>query len=124
MAYPRKYRERVMEYIAEGHTQKEAIQVFKVSKTAIQGWIKLKAETGSLTKRELNRKPRKYDPEKIEKILEETPDAYLSEIAEHFEGGTVPGIQTALKRAKITLKKRRKPTKSKTRGSETSIKSK
>ena len=83
MAYPKKYRERVLAFIAEGNTQKEAIRVFKVSKVAIQDWQRLQAESGSLEKRELNRKFRKYHPEKLQEILDQHPDAYLSEIAEH-----------------------------------------
>jgi len=51
MAYPKKYRERVLVFIAEGNTQKEAIKVFKVSKAAIQDWQRLQAESGSLDKR-------------------------------------------------------------------------
>ena len=65
----------------------------------------MQKETGSLEKKELNRKPRKYFPERLKEILDENPDAYLSEIAEKIEGGTVSGVHDALKRAKITLKK-------------------
>ena len=115
MAYPKIYRERVLEYIRAGHTQEEARKVYKVSTAAIKAWRKLESETGSLEKRELNRQPSKYHPDKIKQILEETPDAYLSEIAEHFEDGTIPGVQSALSRMNITLKKKsnhtRKPAK-------------
>ena len=97
-----------MEFIEEGNTQREAIRVFKVSKPTIQEWKRLKAETGDLEKRELNRTPRKYHPEKLDAILSETPDAYLGEIAEHFKNGTISGVHAALKRAKITVKKKRK----------------
>ena len=124
MAYPKKYRERVMEYLRSGHTQEDASKVFNVSRTAIQGWIRLEAETGSLEKRELNRQPRKYSPEKINKILEETPDAYLSEIAEQFENGSITGVQTALARMKITVKKRQKPSKRPASKNEQPIKTK
>ena len=112
MAYPKRFRERVLEFIEEGNTQTEAIRVFKVSKPTIQDWKKLKAETGNLEKRELNREPRKYHPETLNKILDETPDAYLCEIADHFENGTISGVHTALKRAKITVKKNRKSSRS------------
>jgi transposase len=106
MAYDEKYRERVLAFIKEGNSRKKAQETFKVSRSAIEDWEKLMSETGSVKKRELEREARKYAPEKLKKILEEKPDAYLSEIAEHFEGGTVPGVQSALKKMKITRKKR------------------
>jgi len=96
----------VLSFIAEGNTWKKAHEVFKVSENTIMAWKELLSETGSLEKRELTREARKYHPEKVNEILEETPDAYLSEIAEQFEGGTMPGVQAALKRMKITRKKR------------------
>jgi transposase len=112
MAYSKDLREKVMEYIVKGNTQEAAAQVFGVSVSAIKEWKTLKAETGSLAKRKLDRKPRKYTAEKMTKILAEQPDAYLSEIAEKFENGSISGVQSALKRMKITLKKRQKRSKS------------
>ena len=118
MAYSKKYRERVLEYLQEGNTQKEASKVFKVSRATINSWKQLERETGSLEKRELKRESRKYTPEKINEILEAAPDAYLSEIAEHFESGSISGVQTALKRMKITLKKRQRGSERQTRKNE------
>ena len=111
MAYSKDLREKVMGYIAKGHTQDEASQVYEISVSTIKEWKKLYAETGSLSKRELDRAPRKYTTEKMVEILEHQPDAYLSEIAEKFENGSISGVQTALKRMKITVKKRQKSTK-------------
>ena len=106
MAYDIKYRERVLSFIEEGNTWRKAQEVFKVSSTTIMEWKQLLSETESLKKRELKREARKYHPEKMKEILKETPDAYLSEIAEQFEGGTVSGVRSALKNMKITRKKR------------------
>jgi len=72
----------------------------------------------------LNREPRKYHPEKLQEILEQNPDAYLFEIAGHFENGTISGVSDALIRANITLKKRRKSTKSDVKPGEPNIKNK
>jgi transposase len=105
MAYSKDLREKVMEYMSKGHTQEETSRVFRLSVSAIKEWKNLHTETGSLAKRELNRQPRKYTHEKMAEILAETPDAYLSEIAEQFENGSISGVQTALKRMKITVKK-------------------
>ena len=106
MAYDVKYRERVLSFIEEGNTWKKAKEIFKVSENTIMAWKALLSETGSLVKQELNREARKYYPDRINEILEETPDAYLSEIAEQFEDGTISGVRAALKRMKITRKKR------------------
>jgi len=117
MAYSRDLREKVMEYIASGQTQEKASEVFGVSVSAIKEWKTLYAETGSLEKRNIPRKPRKYTSEKMAKILVKQPDAYLSEIAAHFENGSITGVAKALRRMNITLKKRVKPSKSATKKS-------
>jgi len=104
MAYDEKYRKRVMEYIAEGHTLEEAHKVFKVGITTIKEWKKLQAETGGLLKRELNRGFKKIDPEKLKAYNDEHPDAYLKEIAEEFECDE-SAIRKALRKLKITRKK-------------------
>ena len=104
MAYDKKYRERVLEYRNEGHTLAETRKVFKVSITAIKGWEKLFAETGSLQKRELKRPFKKIDPVKLDAYVKEHPDAYLQEIADVF-GCVESAIRKALKRLKITRKK-------------------
>jgi transposase len=105
MAYPKKYRQRVLEFIEEGNTQQEAAKIFKVSRSTIQDWQRLRAKTGDLEKRELNRKASKYCPVKLRQIVEQEPDLYLFEIAEKFEGGTISGVHAALKREKLPLKK-------------------
>jgi transposase len=104
MAYDKKYRERVLEYISEGHTQKEAQEVFKVSPSTIKEWEKLLEETGSLEKREIVRSFKKIDPVKLEAYVKEHPDAYLQEIADAF-GCVESAVRKALKRLKITRKK-------------------
>ena len=108
MAYSIDLRKRVMKYIAEGHTQEDASRKYEVSVSAIKEWKKLYTETESLAKKKLKRQPRKYTTEKMAKILAEQPDAYLSEIAEQFENGSISGVHTALKRMKITVKKKTK----------------
>ena len=91
---------------------------------SVQRWKKLEAETGSLEKKELHREARKYHPEKTNAILEENPDACLSEIAEKLKGGGIPGIQPALKRMKITRKKRPQSSRNATKKNAGSIKKK
>ena len=104
MSYPKKYRERTIEYRQEGHTLEETHQAFKVSISTIRTWEKLK-ERGELEKKELHRSYRKIDPEKLKGYLQEHPDAYQSEMAEAF-GCSESGIRYVLKQHKITRKKR------------------
>ena len=95
-----------MEYLEEGHTREQAQKVFKVGRTTIKEWKKLQLETGALAKRELNRKARVFESDKLRAYIEEHPQATLCEIAKHFDGST-SGAADALLREKITFKKRR-----------------
>ena len=105
MAYSKDLRERVIAYLEEGHTQEETSIIFKVGTTTIKRWLSLLSETGSLEKRPLDRLPRIYDSEKLNAYVEENPNALLKDIAAHF-GGSISGADSALKREKITYKKR------------------
>ena len=104
MAYDKKFREKVMNYIAKGHTIEETHEVFGVGTTTIKEWKKLQTETGSLKKRELNRKPGKIDSDRLKAYITEHPDSYLCEIANVFKC-TIPAVFYALKRLGITRKK-------------------
>jgi len=113
MSYSKRYRERTIEYRQAGHTLEETHQTFKVSRSTIQEWEKWLKERGNLEKKELHRSFRKIDPEKLKAYVAEHPDAYQSEMAEAF-GCSESGIRDALQRYKITRKKRRLATKSRT----------
>lgn len=113
MSYSKKYRERTIEYRQEGHTLEETHRIFKVSRSTIQKWEKQLKETGDLGKKELHRGFRKIDPEKLRAYVAEHPDAYQSEMAEAF-GCSESGIRDALRRNKITRKKRRPDIRNKT----------
>jgi transposase len=104
MGYSKDLRERVLAYNAEGHTLEKTSEVFKVGTTTISAWKKLLSETGSLEKKELSRKARKFESEKLRAYMEENPEATLAEIANEF-GGWPSGAFDALKREKISLKK-------------------
>lgn len=111
MTYSLDFRKCVIEYRQEGHTQKEAQEVFKVSAATISGWEKKLREEGTLEKKSLNRQPRKLDSEKLKAYIEAHPDAYLREIAAEFSCCET-AVTYALRRLKITRKKRRNITKS------------
>ena len=114
MAYETKYRQRTIEYRQEGHTLEETSKTFKVSISTIREWEAQLKEKGHLEKKELNRTHKKLDPLKLTQYISEHSDAYLSEIAEVFSC-SVTAVFKALKKLKITLKKKRQLTKNKTR---------
>jgi len=105
MAYSEDLRSRVIEFIKEGKTQEETSKIFKVGVTTIKRWKSLLTETGSLEKRPLEGTARKFESEKLNTYIEENPNALLKDIAAHF-GGSTSGAFDALKREKITYKKR------------------
>jgi len=105
MAYSIDLRSRVIDFLREGHTQEETGTIFNVGVSTIKRWLTLLSETGNLEKRPLNRSASKYDSEKLKAYIEENPDAFLKEIAEHF-GGSITGAFYALEREKLTYKKR------------------
>jgi len=113
MSYSKKYRERTIEYRQDGHTLEETHQIFKVSIATIRKWEKQWKETGDFGKKELHRGFRKIDPEKLKAYVAEHPDAYQSEMAQVFECSE-SGIRDALKRHKITRKKRQPGIRSRT----------
>lgn len=112
--YSKDFRERVLAYLAEGHTEKSAVAVFKVSRGTMVAWKKLYRETGSLDRRALNRGHKKLDPQQLVVYVQEHPDAYLKEIGAAF-GCTGEAVRQALIKLKITLKKRQSSIKSETK---------
>lgn len=109
MAYSEDYRKRVLEYIEEGHTQADAQATFKVGTTTIKAWKKLLSERKTLKKKRPEQVARVYPSDKLRTYINEHPQAILKEIAAQF-GGSISGADEALKREKITLKKRRRHT--------------
>lgn len=105
MSYDVKYRKRVVEYKLDGNTLKKTSETFKVSPSTIKEWLKQYRESGHLEKKELKRRHKKIDPEKLKEYVANTPDAYLQEIADEF-GCDESSVRKALKKLKITRKKR------------------
>ena len=114
MSYPPKYRERTIEYREAGHTLEETHRTFKVAVATIRKWEKQLKEEGNLEKKPLHRSYKKVDPERLTAYVTEHPDACQKEIAEEF-GCSAAAICLAMKRLKITRKKRQQGTGSRTR---------
>jgi putative transposase len=106
MIYSIDLRERVIAFIESGGKKLEASRRFNVSRLSIDRWLVLLQETGSLKTPLLKpRRWRKLNPETLLAYVKTHPDLMLEDYATHFH--TSPsGIWRALKRLKVTRKKR------------------
>ena len=100
-------------YRLAGHTYSETAEIFHSSVSAIRVWVQKYQETGDLSDKPLNRGFKKIDPDKLRTYVQEHPDDTQQEIADAF-GCTNQAVSKALKRLKITRKKKRFATRSKT----------
>lgn len=106
MSYSIDLREQRVKYRLAGHTIKKTCEVFGVGNYAVSKWVKQYKETGDLSNKPLNRGFKKTDPQKLKAYVAEHPDVYQKEIAEIF-GCSTEAIRKAMKRLRITRKKRR-----------------
>lgn len=113
MSYSEDYRKRVIEYRDEGHTLKETGEVFDIAASTICRWKKQLKEEGTLEKRAVKRPFKKIDPDKLIAYIRANPDAYLREMAMEFHC-CKSAMSKALKRLKLTRKKRPDITRNKT----------
>ena len=113
MAYDMKYRHRAVEYRKEGNTTKQTCEIFKIGGSTLKSWVKKYEETGEIKDKPRKRTFKKIDPVKLEAHVEAHPDDYLSEIAKIFSCSE-EAVRKSLKKLKITRKKRRSVTVSKT----------
>jgi len=103
MAYSIDTREMVLEYLKKGHTQEDAREELGVSISSITKWQRMLRETGSLADKERRRTPHKLPDEELKAYIAENPDAYYTEISEHFNC-SAEGVRKACKRLGITRK--------------------
>jgi transposase len=113
MAYSIDFRERAILYWNNGHTKEELYEAFGIYPSRINAWKKLYRETGSLKTQYRETRKGKIDLEELEQALERKPDATLPELAKQFNC-TKQAIHAALKKLKITRKKRHLPIQNKT----------
>ena len=103
-AYSIDLRDRVLKYLESNNDKKLATSLFSIGISTIYRWIKLKKETGSCQAKKRKFAYKYIDDEKLRKYVDEHPDDFLWEIAQHFSV-TRQGIFYALRRLKITRKK-------------------
>jgi len=120
MSYSEDFRKQVLSHIDMGATIEEVSKLFSIGTSSIKRWKRNRRETGKVMGPGRPKKPYKIDNDKLKEYVKTNPDAFLEEIANHF-GVTSPGIFAALKRLKITRKKRLTFTKKGVRKKEVNI---
>lgn len=103
MSYGKDLRKRVLDFVAKGGSKAEAARRFSVHPSTVYEWLKTPAVYEAKKVRE--RTPQKYTYEQLNAYLEKHPDAFLKEIAAHFDV-SIGSITHSLKKMKITRKKR------------------
>jgi transposase len=109
MAYSIDFRKRAIAYMDEGHTTAQLKEAFGIYASTLNAWRKLMEKTGSLKPRAIPGRPSKIDVENLKQAVEAKPDAYLRELAKLYNC-SITAVFNALKRHKITYKKRLLPT--------------
>lgn len=110
MSHSKDLREKAIKYVEQGGSIKDVCLLFEVSRSSFQRWRDMREQTGSLSPKSRAKSPYKVDNEQLKAYISAHPDAYLNEIAFHFKV-TSPCISIALKRLKITRKKKPHSTK-------------
>lgn len=100
MTYGSDYRRRVMTFVNEGGSKREAARLFKVSRETIYKWLE---HGDDLSPRPRQTRRRKLDKVALARHVKEHPDALLRERAAHF-GVHTNSIWVALRNARIVKK--------------------
>ena len=104
MAYNTDFKQGALDYIKEGHCHVEVAKVFDVGVRTLFTWGKERREQGHLDRKKRVVKKRKIPLDELKAFVEAHPDAFLREIAAHFDCA-VPSVWAALKQIHVTLKK-------------------
>lgn len=111
-AYSIDLRTRVLHYLKKNSNKEAASQLFQVSRATIYRWLARNKEKGHVNPIKRKYAYKKVEDEKLRHYIEENPEDFLYEIANHFQVKPAT-IFYACKRLKITRKKRHYPIKKK-----------
>ncbi|MCL1935430.1 MAG: IS630 transposase-related protein [Defluviitaleaceae bacterium] len=84
MSYSKELRQKALEDLEKGYSKKDVSEKFKVHRTTLRNWEKLRKETGSLENRDPNRKSFSIDLEELKKYCEKNPFATHRKAALYF----------------------------------------
>lgn len=104
MTYSIDFRKRVIAFVHEGHTRAETCRLFGINPTTLRKWENMLETQGNLVDKTRQCPPRKLPKDELLTYIEQNPDAYLREIADHFSC-SINAVWKALKKYGVTLKK-------------------
>jgi len=78
-------RKKVIKYIEQGNSNKEASKVFDLHRNTISRWWNRYKKEGMYCARKRLGAKRTFDLKELELLVKNTPDIKLSEIANHFK---------------------------------------
>jgi len=99
MTYSLDFRQRVVSFIEEGGSQKDAMRIFNIFHNTIYRW----QTSADLRPKSHGSRRRKIDPVALARHVKEYSDAKLSERAAHF-GVHTSAIWYQLRKMKLTKK--------------------
>lgn len=105
MAYSKDMRERALELIESGKRREEVSKLLRISESSLKRWQNRQRQGCLAAEYPAARGSYKIDEERLQAHVAEKPDAYLYEIAEDIVSKPST-VRDALKRLKITRKKR------------------
>lgn len=105
MAYDKKFKKRTVEYHIEGNSIRKTAETFNISPNTLNTWLKQYREHGEFLAKPKPANNTKLTEEALIAYFEENGDSYQDETAKHF-GVSQSGVSRALKRLKISRKKR------------------
>jgi len=114
MSYDIKFKQRALSHWDNGHGQRETAKLFAISRTTLINWRQRLSSGEGLAPKTRKRNAKKIPPERLREIIAKTPDAYCGEIAAQF-ACPYSAVWYALGRLGLTLKKKRRATRSGTR---------
>ena len=104
MAYSADLRNKALNYYEQCKNISQTAATFNLSRNTLYLWIRLKKQTGSLKHQVTGLNAVKLDRQKPAQYVGQHPDAYLHEIAKHFDC-TPAAVCYALKQMGMTRKK-------------------
>tara|TARA_B100000315_G_C14047274_1_gene350245 strand:+ start:71 stop:439 length:369 start_codon:yes stop_codon:yes gene_type:complete len=113
-------RERVLKHLEKNKDKQAASDLFQIGIATVYRWVSRKKEKGNVRPLRREYAYKKIDDQKLIEYVKDHPDQFLSEIGEHFNL-TPQAIFYALKRLKITRKKRLRFIKKETKKQENSL---
>ena len=98
-------RKKVIEYLEQGHSQKQASEVFNIHRNTISQWWNRHKKEGTIEPKKRPGAKRKVDREKLKQYVDEKPNTTLVQIAEKF-GISVRQVGRILKAIKYSYIKK------------------